>query len=156
MKTLNIEHSRRALVATSKMDDRNVVYGENAVAVATGSFSEAEAASDGSLAVAWGLGGTAIAAKKGAIAISSDKACSDCKGVLGSWLVLASIATVYPDSRDDDYVIDGVVAVKVDGVHIMPNVYYRYHATQNIIEPVYEEARSKYPSIKISTKLTKL
>lgn len=70
---------------------------------------------------------------------------SQARGVIGSFLILAEL--------DSDRKVTNVVAVKVDGTLIKPDVCYELLA--GYITPVDIGERDKYPTIKVETIMTK-
>lgn len=134
-----------AVVADS-IADVAVAESYTSVAVATRLATHAVASENTAMAIALGEKTAAIALKKGAIALAGTASTAVAKGVLGSFLVLVDLC------RDGD--VKNVVAVQVDGEHIMPDVLYMLY--KGCVMPAFVEDRSKYPIVEITTNLKEL
>lgn len=133
------------LVHAEQVCDIAIANGYQSIAVATGSHSQAVADGTNSLAVAYGERSAATALKSHTMAFGGVHSWSQARGVIGSFLILAEC--------DSDRKVSNVVAVKVDGTLIKPDVCYELLA--GYIVPVDISERDKYPTIKVETIMTK-
>ena len=129
------------LVHAEQVCDIAIANGYQSIAVATGSHSQAIADGTNSLAVAFGERSAATALKPRSMAFGGVNPFGAVKGVEGSFLILAEC--------DSDRKVTNVIAVKVDGTLIKPDVCYELLA--GYIVPVDISERNKYPMIKVET-----
>lgn len=125
--------------------DIAIADGYQSIAVATGSHSQAVATETNSLAIAIADNSVATALKSHTMAFGGVHPWSQARGVEGSFLILAEC--------DSDRNVTNVIAVKVDGILIKPDVCYELLA--GYIVPVDISERDKYPTIKVETIMTK-
>lgn len=115
------------------------------VAIANGRKSQAVATETNSIAIAIGDNSVATALKSHTMAFGGVHSWSQARGVIGSFLILAE--------QDSDRKVSNVIAVKVDGTLIKPDVCYELLA--GYIIPVDISERDKYPTIKVETIMRK-
>ena len=133
------------LVHAEQVCDIAIANGYQSIAVATGSHSQAVATETNSIAIAIADNSVATALKSHTMAFGGVHSWSQARGVEGSFLILAE--------RDSDGKVSNVIAVKVDGTLIKPDVCYELLA--GYIVPVDIGERDKYPTIKVETIMTK-
>lgn len=108
-----------SIAAGMCLGSASISEGRCSLAVNLGDESVAENRGKNSVAVNMGDGAEAVAVGKESIAMVTGKK-SKAKGALGCWLVLAEFGNWNGEVRP---ILD-VKAVKVDGVKILPDVYY--------------------------------
>lgn len=129
------------LVHAEQVCDIAIANGYQSIAVATGSHSQAIADGTNSLAVAFGERSAATALKPRSMAFGGVNPFGAVKGVKGSFLILTEC--------DCDGELTNVVAVKVDGKDIFPDVLYVL--LNGYVTPFVVEERYKYPTIEVKT-----
>lgn len=132
------------LVHAEQVCDIAIANGYQSIAVATGSHSQAVATETNSLAIAIADNSVATALKSHTMAFGGVHSWSKARGVIGSFLILAEC--------DSDRKVSNVIAVKVDGILIKPDVCYELLA--GYIVPFDIGERDKYPMIKVETIMT--
>ena len=129
------------LVHAEQVCDIAIANGYQSIAIANGRKSQAVATETNSLAIAIADNSVATALKSHTMAFGGVHSWSEARGVIGSFLILAG--------RDSDRKVTNVIAVKVDGTLIKPDVCYELLA--GYITPVDISERDKYPTIKVET-----
>lgn len=132
------------LVHAEQVCDIAIANGYQSVAIATAPYSQALATETNSLAIAIADNSVATALKSHTMAFGGVHSWSQARGVIGSFLILAEC--------DSDRKVSNVIAVKVDGTLIKPDVCYELLA--GYIVPVDISERDKYPTIKVETIMT--
>lgn len=133
------------LVHAEQVCDIAIANGYQSIAIANGEKSQALATETNSLAIAIADNSVATALKSHTMAFGGVHSWSKARGVIGSFLILAE--------RDGDRKVSNVIAVKVDGTLIKPDVCYELLA--GYIVPFDIGERDKYPTIKVETIMTK-
>ena len=133
------------LVHAEQVCDIAIANGYQSIAIATAPHSQAIATETNSIAIAIADNSVATALKSHTIAFGGEHPWSQARGVEGSFLILAEC--------DSDRKVTNVIAVKVDGTLIKPDVCYELLA--GYIVPVDIGERDKYPTIKVETIMTK-
>ena len=133
------------VIQAGETADIAIANGNQSVAIATAPYSQALATETNSLAIAIADNSVATALKSHTMAFGGVHSWSQARGVIGSFLILAE--------RDGDRKVSNVIAVKVDGTLIKPDVCYELLA--GYIVPVDISERDKYPTIKVETIMTK-
>lgn len=127
------------VIQADETADIAIANGHQSIAIANGRKSQAVATETNSLAIAIADNSVATALKSHTIAFGGVR--SQARGVIGSFLILAE--------HDSDFKVSNVIAVKVDGTLIKPDVCYKLLA--GYIVPVDISERDKYPTIKVET-----
>ena len=133
------------VIQADETADIAIANGYQSVAIATAPHSQAIASETNSLAIAIADNSVATALKSHTMAFGGVHSWSQARGVEGSFLILAEC--------DSDRKVSNVIAVKVDGTLIKPDVCYELLA--GYIVPVDIGERDKYPTIKVETIMTK-
>lgn len=131
-KTLPTTTKSRSVITAEQVCDTAITNAYCGVSVATAYAAQAVAIADNSVATAL---------KSHTMAFGSVHSWSQARGVEGSFLILAEC--------DSDRKVTNVIAVKVDGTLIKPDVCYELLA--GYIVPVDISERDKYPTIKVET-----
>lgn len=129
------------VIQADETADIAIANGYQSIAIANGRKSQAVATETNSLAIAIGDNSVATALKSHTMAFGGIHSWSQARGVEGSFLILAE--------RDSDRKVTNVIAVKVDGIFIKPDVCYELLA--GYIVPADISERDKYPTIKVET-----
>lgn len=129
------------VIQADETADIAIANGYQSIAIANGRKSQAVATETNSLAIAIADNSVATALKSHTMAFGGVHSWSRARGVIGSFLILAE--------RDSDRKVINVIAVKVDGTLIKPDVCYELLA--GYIVPVDISERDKYPTIKVET-----
>ena len=132
------------VIQAGETADIAIANGNQSVAIATAPYSQALATETNSLAIAIADNSVATALKSHTMAFGGVHSWSQARGVIGSFLILAE--------RDGDRKVSNVIAVKVDGTLIKPDVCYELLA--GYIVPADISERDKYPMIKVETIMT--
>lgn len=140
-KTLPTTTKSRSVITAEQVCDTAITNAYCGVSVATAYAAQAVATKNTAVGIAVGCQSAAIALNEGSIAIAGTEPTAVAKGVLGSFLILAE--------SDSDRKVTNVVAVKVDGTLIKPDVCYELLA--GYIVPADISERDKYPMIKVET-----
>lgn len=133
------------VIQADETADIAIANGYQSIAIANGRKSQAVATETNSLAIAIADNSVATALKSHTMAFGGVHSWSKARGVIGSFLILAEL--------DSDRKVTNVIAVKVDGTLIKPDVCYELLA--GYITPVDISERDKYPTIKVETIMTK-
>ena len=128
------------VIQADETADIAIANGYQSIAIANGRKSQAVATGTNSLAIAIADNSVATALKSHTMAFGGIQ-WSQARGVEGSFLILAEY--------DSDLNVTNVVAVKVDGTLIKPDVCYELLA--GYIVPADISERDKYPTIKVET-----
>lgn len=139
-KTLPTTTKSRSVITAEQVCDIAITNAYCGVSVATAYAAQAVATKNTAIGIAAGCQSAAIALNEGSIAIAGTESTAVAKGVIGSFLVLIDLYT--EDS------VKNVVAVRVDGERIMPDVCYTLY--KGCVMPAFIEERSKYPIVEIS------
>lgn len=129
------------VIQADETADIAIANGYQSIAIANGRKSQAVATETNSLAIAIADNSVATALKSHTMAFGGVHSWSQARGVIGSFLILAEC--------DSDRKVTNVIAVKVDGTLIKPDVCYELLA--GYIVPVDISERDKYPTIKVET-----
>ena len=129
------------VIQADETADIAIANGYYSIAIANGRKSQAVATETNSLAIAIADDSVATALKSHTMAFGGVHSWSQARGVEGSFLILAE--------HDSDRKVTNVIAVKVDGTLIKPDVCYELLA--GYIVPVDISERDKYPTIKVET-----
>lgn len=128
------------VIQADETADIAIANGYQSIAIANGNKTQAVATETNSLAIAIANDSVATALKSHTMAFGGVQ-WSHVRGVIGSFLILAEC--------DSDHKVTNVVAVKVDGTLIKPDVCYKLLA--GYIVPADIGERDVYPTIKAET-----
>ena len=129
------------VVQADEVSDVAIASGHQTIAIANGRKSQAVAIGTNSLAIAIADNSVATASNPYTMAFGGVHPWAEVRGVIGSFLILTEC--------DSDQKVTNIVAVKVDGTFIKPNV--RYKLLAGYIVPADISKRDEYPTIKAET-----
>lgn len=138
---LHIINNPMDVIQADETADVAIASGHQSIAVANGRKSQAVAVGTNSLAIAIADNSVATASNPHTMALGGVHPWAQVRGVIGSFLIL----TEY----DSDQKVTNVVAVKVDGTFIKPDV--RYKLLAGYIVPADIAEREECPTIKVET-----